>query len=326
MNRREIIKQGGIALTALAMPFPLTTFTKFNSMTDNKNFNSEELIKSLPDFTNHYAEVNGTKLHYVMGGQGEPLILIPGYPETWWAYHKVMPILAKKYRVIVVDMRGMGNSDKPIAGYEKKNMAKDIFELVKKLGFDKVYIGGHDIGAHVAFSFAVNHSETASKLIMMDTPHPDAGMYHLSMLPVLGANYLYPWWLAFNQVKELPEQLLEGRMNIVIEWLFKNLLKDQKSMNDIDKSVYATAYNSKDAIRASNAWYQSFPQDIEDSKTYEKLNIPVLGIGGSGYEMLQMSLTNSTTDLQLKKIEDCGHFILAEKPNETAKLICDFLE
>ena len=294
-------------------------------MTDNIKFNVEELIESLPGFTNHYADVNGTKLHYVIGGQGEPLILIPGYPETWWAYHKVMPILAKKYHVIVVEMRGMGNSDKPIDGYEKKNMAKDIFELVKKLGFDKVYIGGHDIGAHVAFSFAVNHSETASKLIMMDTPHPDAGMYHLPMLPILGANYLYPWWLAFNQVKELPEQLLEGRMNIVIDWLFKNLLKDPKSISDFDKSVYASAYNSKDAIRSSNAWYQAFPQDIEDCKTYNKLTMPVIGIGGSGYEMLQMSLPNTTSDLQLKKVEESGHFILAEKPNETAKLIMDFL-
>lgn len=294
-------------------------------MRNNKSFEVDELIKLVPNFTNHYADVNGTKLHYVMGGQGEPLILIPGYPETWWAYHKIMPILATRHRVIVVEMRGMGNSDKPINGYEKKNMAKDVFELVKKLGFEKVYIGGHDIGAHVAFSFAVNHSETTSKLIMLDTPHPDAGMYHLPMLPILGANYLYPWWLAFNQVKELPEQLLEGRMNIVIDWLFKNLLKDQKSISDFDKSVYASAYNSKEAIRASNAWYQAFPQDIEDSKTYSKLTIPVIGIGGSGYEMLEMSLPNITTNLQLKKIENAGHFILAEKPNETAESILDFL-
>jgi pimeloyl-ACP methyl ester carboxylesterase len=294
-------------------------------MINNKNFNLDELMKLVPNFTSHYADVNDIKLHYVIGGQGEPLILIPGYPETWWAYHKVMPILATKYRVIVVEMRGMGNSDKPIDGYEKKNMAKDIFELVKKLGFEKVHIGGHDIGAHVAFSFAVNYSETASKLIMLDTPHPDAGMYHLPMLPILQANHLYPWWLAFNQVKELPEQLLEGRMNIIIEWLFKILLKDQKSISDFDKNVYASAYNDKDAIRASNAWYQAFPQDIEDSKKYNKLTIPVIGIGGSGFEMLQMTLPNVTTDLKLEKVEDCGHFILAEKPNETAQLIIDFL-
>ncbi|RZJ78798.1 MAG: alpha/beta hydrolase [Flavobacterium sp.] len=288
-------------------------------------YTNEALIKSIPNFVNNYAEVNGTKLHYVEGGKGEPLILIPGYPETWWAYHKVMPILADKYFVIVVEMRGMGSSDKPVEGYEKKNMAKDIFELVKQLGYEKVHIGGHDIGAHVAFSFAANFPQSTSKLIMLDTPHPDAGMYQLPMLPVLGATYLYPWWLAFNQVKELPEQLLEGRMNMVIEWLFKNLLVDQNSMSDFDKEVYEFAYNSKDAIRSSNAWYQAFPQDIEDSKTYKKLDMPVLGIGGSGYSMLKMSLSNATTDSQLKKVEDCGHFILAEKPNETAKFIIDFL-
>jgi len=296
-------------------------------MTISNKFDVEELIKLVPGFTHHYADVNGTKLHYVVGGRGEPLILIPGYPETWWAYHKVMPTLATNYRVIVVEMRGMGNSDKPIDGYEKKNMAKDIFGLVKKLGFKKVYIGGHDIGAHVAYSFAVNHSESVFKLIMLDTPHPDAGMYHLPMLPILGANFLYPWWLAFNQVKELPEQILEGRMNIVIEWLFKHLLNDQTSISDFDKAVYVSAYNSKEAIRSSNAWYQAFPQDIEDSKTYNKLTMPVIGIGcESGYELLQMSLPNITTDLQLKKVKESGHFILAEQPIETVKLIMDFLD
>lgn len=289
-------------------------------------YSDDELIKLVPNYSNHYAVVNGTKLHYVSGGQGEPLILIPGYPETWWGYHKVMPILAAKFHVVVVEMRGMGSSDKPADGYEKKNMAKDIHELVKILGFEKVNIGGHDIGAHTAFSFAANYPECTSKLIVLDTPHPDSGMYQLPMLPILGANYLYPWWLAFNQVKELPEQLLEGRMEIVIKWLFENLIKDKGSVNDFDKAIYAAAYNSKDAIRASNAWYQAFPQDIEDSKTYSKLTMPVIGIGGSGYDMLQMSLPNTTTDLQLKKVEESGHFILAEKPNETAQFIIEFLE
>ncbi|AXB57679.1 alpha/beta fold hydrolase [Flavobacterium fluviale] len=289
-------------------------------------YTDAELIKSLPNFVNNYDEVNGTKLHYVKGGQGEPLILIPGYPETWWAYHKVMPILAEKYCVIVIEMRGMGSSGKPADGYEKNNMAKDIFELINKMGYEKVHIGGHDIGAHVAFSFAANFPESTSKLIMLDTPHPDQTMYQLPMLPVLGANYLYPWWLAFNQVKELPEDLLEGRMNIVIDWLFKNLLVEKSSVSNFDKEVYEFAYNKKDAIRSSNAWYQAFPQDIEDSKTYKKLNMPVLGIGGSGYGMLEMSLSNAAIDLQLKKIEECGHFILAEKPNETAKFIVEFLE
>lgn len=289
-------------------------------------YSDEELIKSLPNFSNHYAEVNGTRLHYVSGGQGEPLILIPGYPETWWAYHKVMPLLASRYYVVVAEMRGMGSSDKSVSGYDKKNMAKDIYELVKILGLEKVNIGGHDIGAHVAFSFAANYPETTSKLIILDTPHPDENMYQLPMLPILGANYLYPWWLAFNQVKELPEQLLEGRMDILINYLFNNLIIDKQSITDFDKSIYTSAYNSIEAIRASNAWYQAFPQDIEDQKAYDKLCMPVIGIGGSGYQMLQMSLTNTAVNLQLKKIEKSGHFILSEKPNDVAEYIIEFLE
>ncbi|MEP2671185.1 MAG: alpha/beta hydrolase [Cyclobacteriaceae bacterium] len=288
-------------------------------------YSDEELVKLLPGFTNKYAEVNGTELHYVEGGQGQPLILLPGWPETWWAYHKVMPILANKYRVIVLDVRGMGSSKKPLTGYDKKNMAKDIYELVKKMDYRKIYIGGHDIGAHIAFSFAANFPEITSKLVILDTPHPDAGMYQLPMLPVPGANYTYPWWVAFNQVKKLPEQLLEGRMNLVIEWIFETLLNDKNSITDFDKSVYVHAYDSSESIRASNAWYQAFSQDIEDSKTYVKLTMPVIGIGGSGYEMLKYALPNTTSNLKLMKVEGAGHFILAERSTETANYIADFL-
>ncbi|WP_104383293.1 alpha/beta fold hydrolase [Sphingobacterium sp. HMA12] len=288
-------------------------------------YSDKELIKLIPGFTNNYTVINDISLHYVSGGKGEPLILIPGYPETWWAYHHVMPILAEYYQVIVVEIRGMGSSDKPENGYEKKNIAKDIYELIRYLGFDKVSIVGHDIGAHVAFSFACNYPKATRKLILLDTPHPDPSMYQLPMLPILGASYLYPWWLSFNQVKELPEKLLEGRMSIVISWLFDNLLVNKHSINQFDKSVYSEAYDNKDAIRCSNAWYQAFPQDIKDYESYNKLEMPVLAIGASGYDLLHHSLPEITRDLVLKKIENCGHFILAEKPIETAELIKEFL-
>jgi alpha/beta hydrolase fold len=83
------------------------------------------LAASLPgDFRNGYAEVNGTRIHYVEGGKGTPVFLLPGWPQTWWQFHKIMPELAKRHRVIAVDLRGMGGSDKPGLGYDKKNMAQ----------------------------------------------------------------------------------------------------------------------------------------------------------------------------------------------------------
>ena len=114
---------------------------------------------SLPGFRDAFARVNGTTLHYVVGGRGEPLILLPGWPQTWWEYRKVMPALAGRYRVIAVDLRGMGDSDKPASGFDKKTMARDIAALARQLGYDSVNIAGHDIGSMVAYSFAVNHPD-----------------------------------------------------------------------------------------------------------------------------------------------------------------------
>ncbi|WP_457057571.1 alpha/beta fold hydrolase [Kribbella sp. CWNU-51] len=111
-------------------------------------------------FHSHFARVNGVRLHYVAGGKGEPLVLVPGWPATWWSYHKVMPLLAQHYRVIVVDIRGMGASERPAGGYDKKTMARDIYELVRSLGYRQVNIAGHDIGVMVAFSFPANSCRT----------------------------------------------------------------------------------------------------------------------------------------------------------------------
>lgn len=272
-------------------------------------------------------EVNGVSLHYVSGGQGEPLVLIPGWPETWWAYHQVMPLLAAAYHVMVVDIRGMGSSDKPVAGYEKKNMAKDIYALTQQLNYEKIHICGHDIGAHVAFSFAANYPEAVRNLILLDTPHPDERMYQLPMLPVPGLDYTYPWWLAFNQVKELPEALLVGRMNIVIDWVLKALLKNEECINEFDRAVYSQAYNSVDSIRASNAWYQAFGQDIQDIKNYKKIDVPVLGIAcNSSYGMLSEFIKKFAAVHTIANIDDSGHFLLAEKPQEVAKAILSFIK
>jgi pimeloyl-ACP methyl ester carboxylesterase len=94
-------------------------------------YTDEWLIKSLPGFTNNYARVNETTLHNVEGGQGAPLVLLPGWPQTWWCYYKIMPQLAANFHVFVVDIRGMGSSAKPMKGYDKKTMATDIYELIR---------------------------------------------------------------------------------------------------------------------------------------------------------------------------------------------------
>lgn len=285
----------------------------------------EALVKLLPVFSNGYADVNGIRLHYVEGGAGEPLLLLPGWPQTWWAYHSVMPLLAGSYRVIAVDIRGMGSSSKPASGYEKKNMAADVLALITQLGLKKIHIAGHDIGAHVAYSFAANYPAATEKLLLLDTPHPDEGMYHLPMLPMKNSTHVYPWWLAFNQVRTLPEQLLLGRIHYLHDHVFKQVALDDTAITAFDRAVYAHAYDSPESIRAGNAWYQAFPADIEDIRQYTPLTMPVAGIGGSGFGLLQFSLPTLAPDLKLCHIADCGHFIMEEKPMDTVACIKDFI-
>lgn len=291
----------------------------------NGGYDDEYLVSLLPGFTNHYQNVNGTTLHYVSGGQGSPLILLPGWPQTWWSYHKVMPVLAKRHKVIVIDFRGMGSSGKPIEGYSKKNMAGDIALLINIMGLEKVNIAGHDIGATVAISFAGNYPELTEKLIVFDTQHPEKDLYKLPMLPV--GLPVHPWWVAFNQIKELPEQLLEGRFHIVQQWLFDKMLVNKDSISEFDRQVYAKAYETKEAIRASNAWYQTFPEDIQDIEQMRAIEAQTLALGSTNaLPMLKGSLPNYIKNLQLKEIKNSGHFILEERSAEIVNLVSEFLK
>ena len=105
-------------------------------------------------FSHHTATVNGIQLHYVIGGKGDPVVLLHGWPETWYEWRHVMPALGKDYTVIVPDLRGLGDSSKPLTGYDGKSVAEDIYQLVTQLGFKNIFLVGHDIGAEIAYPYA----------------------------------------------------------------------------------------------------------------------------------------------------------------------------
>ncbi len=297
-------------------------------------YSDEELIKHLPGFANHYATVNGVRLHYVDGGSGPVLVCLPGWPQTWYSYHPLAAELARHYRVLIVDIRGMGSSDKPATGYDKKTMARDIYELLRHLGIEKASLLGHDIGGMVAASFAFNHPEATEKLILADGAHPSEGMRQMPLLPAPGAftekmdgQQPYAWWMAFNQVKALPEQLLAGRFQLLLDYLFPYVMLDERKMSAFDRAVYAAVYNQPENIRAANAWYQAFDQDIADANTYARLTMPVLGIGSHvSYSYLQMSLPYVAENVQVVGILDSGHYLFEEKPAQVLEAVLSFLQ
>ncbi|MFJ8026772.1 alpha/beta fold hydrolase [Streptomyces sp. NPDC096311] len=283
-----------------------------------------ELAKSLDGhFESRHAEVNGIDLHYVIGGQGDPLLLLGGWPQTWWQFHKIMPALAQQHQVIAVDLRGMGSSGKPESGYDKKTMATDILALARHLGHEQVDIAGHDIGAIVAYSFAANHPEAARRIALLDVLHPTESWFQFSVLPRPGQ--FVPWWFAFNQVRGLPEQLLEGRSRYLVDAMLDLLTADPAAISDFDRAVYAQAYSTPEAIRAGNGWYQAFPQDIEDEKGYGSLTPPILALtSAQTYEPARAMLSRTALDAQVVKVDGSGHFLAEEQPEAVVQHLTSF--
>jgi pimeloyl-ACP methyl ester carboxylesterase len=301
-------------------------------VTTSAETTDEALVASLPGFTNARAQVNGIGLHYVHGGDGHPLVLLPSWPKTWWEFHHVMPALAERHHVIAVDYRGMGTSDKPASGYDKKAMAADIHTLLTQLGVGPAVVVGSDIGAMIAYSVAANHPQTCRALVMLDAPHPFPAFGALPLLPPPGAYDLagpqrlpHPWWFAFNQIHSLPEQLLEGRYHLLQHWLFDYLTLHSTSIDSHDRAVYAQAYATADAIRAANGWYQSFHTDIADLAGYRPLTLPVLAAGSSTFDFLAAFASNAAPDARTVKLADAGHWIADEAPGQLLDLLDQFL-
>ncbi|WTX00180.1 alpha/beta hydrolase [Streptomycetaceae bacterium NBC_01309] len=297
-----------------------------------------DLARSLDgEFSSHQAEVNGVRLHYVEGGSGSALLLLGGWPQTWWQWNKVMPALARRHRVIAVDLRGMGGSSKPASGYDKKTMARDIHELVRHLGLTTVSIAGHDIGAMVAYAFAANHPEATEKIALLDVPHPDKTWSTFGLLPepdqhvesaIEAGARSYLWWFAFNQVRDLPEQLLDGRSRLLTDWLFNRQAQEPGSIDERSRQVYAHAYSTADAVRAGNGWYQTFNRDIADEETYGRVAAPILALGGSesNYVYLRELMPSKGTDVQVIEVADCGHYIPEEQPHAVVEALAAFLD
>ncbi|MBC6112707.1 alpha/beta fold hydrolase [Pedobacter fastidiosus] len=299
-----------------------------------QKISDEQLIKDFPGFDNHYIEVNGIRIHYVDGGAGKTIICLPGWPQTWYSYQNIATEFSKKHRVIVVDIRGMGTSERPENGYDKKTMAEYIKQLIHSLDLKKVTIIGHDIGGMVAMSLAFNHPGVVEKLIVADGLHPNEGMLQMPLLPTPGTfgqkmngNMPYAWWMGFNQVKSLPEKILEGRFRFLVDYVFDYVMIDETKISDKERNIYAEAYNDAESIRASNAWYQAFGQDIEDSKTYQKLEMPVLGIGSNvSYQFMKMAMPYLCRNSQLLELSSGGHYMFEENPDQVIEAIYNFLK
>ena len=129
--------------------------------------------------THHTAEINGIRMHYVTAGTGEPVVLVHGFPQTWYAWRKIIPALAARHMVIAPDLRGCGDTDRPDAAFEKRTAAEDIHQLVQHLGVGSVNLVGHDVGTMVSYAYAAAYRSEIRRLALMESALPGFGLEEL---------------------------------------------------------------------------------------------------------------------------------------------------
>ncbi|OUD12881.1 alpha/beta fold hydrolase [Thioflexithrix psekupsensis] len=264
----------------------------------------------------HQLYLNHIRLHYVSAGQGDPLILLHGWPQTWYSWRELIPLLARKYRVIAPDLRGIGDSDKPLTGYDKQTLASDIYALTKHLQLDQPVLVGHDFGAVVAYAYAAQYPHEVRGLVVLETLLPG-----LELARPLDFKTPADWWhLNFLCIPDLPELLLHGREQAYFTWLFRRYAYNPEAIPPAAINEYVTRYTAPGALRAGLMYFRTLFAEMQRQPLPEKqarLIMPVLALGGEfglGDHTFH-AMRQVAENVHGGTIAKCGHWMCEEQPH-----------
>jgi pimeloyl-ACP methyl ester carboxylesterase len=282
-------------------------------------------------FTEAKVKVNGIGINYVRGGHGPTLLLIHGYPESWYEWDDILPALARHYTVVAPDLPGAGLSDAPAveADYTKKAMAADLYALMVKLGLShNVSIVGHDIGTMVAYSYAAAHPHDVARLVLSEAPIPDPSLYTYPALTASGPGL---WWFGlFNDPGSLAYDLMAGKEKVWVDESIPVLEIVKNSISQCELAVYTDYLEQPGHLQATIDWFSTFSADVKNDAVYQKtkLTVPVLAIGGSASlgSSVAAQVRDYATNVTGVVVPDTGHWLYEERPAEMASLLLKFLQ
>ncbi|HEV7681419.1 MAG TPA: alpha/beta hydrolase [Pyrinomonadaceae bacterium] len=275
-----------------------------------------------PAIQDGFANVNGVRLHYLIAGKGDPVILLHGYAQNSHMWRPLIPELAKTHTVIAPDLRGFGQSAKPTDGYTKKAMAQDIHALAVSLGLHKQIVVGHDIGLMVAYAYAAQYPAEVDRIVLMDAFLPGVGDWTTVWL-------LRDLW-HFHFYGETPLKLVTGRERIYFEHFWNDFAADPKhSVSEADRRFYAAAYAQPGAMRAGFEVFRAFAQDAKDfaELAQTKLTMPMLVLTGekaSGNFLIEQArlVDANVTGVVIK---GSGHWLIDEAPTQVIPQLVAFI-
>lgn len=284
-------------------------------------------MKLFTDFEHGKAWVNGIQLHYRIGGSGKPLFLLHGWPQHSLMWHTVAPLLAENFTVITPDLRGAGGSSIPVAGYDKKTMAADVYELVIKLGYTEILLAGYDLGSGVAYAMASMYPKLVRKLAVMEFGLPGFG-YETQMIPTPEWHAGSNWHLSFFTVPQVAAFAFQGKERELLSWFFWHLSHNESAVSPEHFEAYVKQVSKPGALRAGIEYYAAVWEDKLNNEVFakNKLSIPLLAIGGesSAGEYVALLFQPVAENVIPLVIPKAGHWLGDENPVFLAQKLNEF--
>jgi pimeloyl-ACP methyl ester carboxylesterase len=282
-------------------------------------------------FADHSVMANGVRLHYVTIGKGEPVLLLPGWPESWYAWRSVMKELAASGReVYALDPRGFGDSEKPASGYDLATSSDDVHAFIAAIGLARaggIDIVSHDVGTWIAYAHASAHPQDVRRLVLSEALIP----WTAPPAPTPSdTQNIKSWHFGFNRLNDLPETLVQGHERAYLTWLFSNKSVRGWTIDPVALDEYVRVFSAPGAARAGFDYYREAfnTSGMTQMKTRlaHKLPMPVLTLGGEGSlgPNMLLNLQPLAENVHGEVVSGCGHYLPEECPIEFTQAVSDF--
>ena len=267
------------------------------------------------DFDHHTVNLGGLRTHYVRAGQGEAVVLLHGWGQTWYEWRHLIPALAERYLVIAPDLRGLGDTGKPRTGYDKKSIAQDVDRLLTHLGIEKAFLVGHDFGMAVAFAYAHQFPQKVRALALMELMLSGFG-------GELGLNITRDtgrWHLVLHSRCEIAEMLVAGKEREYLSYFYRSFAYDPTAIDSEAVDEYVRAYSAPGAMGTSFEYYRTMFDDEDHNRDWgrTKLAMPILARGGATADLLTEPIHHLPHAIAHigGAAERAGHWIPEERPD-----------
>ena len=276
-----------------------------------------------------HADIGSITMHWVAAGSdaGETVVLLHGWPQTWYEWRHLIPVLAEGYRVIAPDLRGWGETERPTDGFDVATAGSDVRNLLDHLDVERAHLIGHDWGTPIGYHLSATEPGRIASFVALEASIPGAGGEHLLNF---SSAWNPLWFFPFLATPDLPQQLLAGREELFFAWILRQMARNTPdALTDADLAVYVDAYRDADALRTTCAYYANTWRSAEQIReaAQHPLTIPVLAVAGErslGQHMLDF-VRRLAPDADDVILPGCGHLIPEERPDELAELVTGFL-